>query len=539
VVPRLTLLLPSPSVSYEFIFLFLSTLSTAGKTVVQPRPVAAASVPGLLSLLQSEWDALMLETFQLRQQLDSTRQELSQALYQHDAACRVIARLTRERDGARVALTQAQAAIARVGAGTAMEAPGVAAPPAADVDMAAAAPSSAVDVAGMTESVLAALKDKHKELSRGRKKRQVPADVAGAYPGPYGGAEASVSAKTKIDRLFPSSGNAAAAEGISALAIHPFAATAAAGDSSVFASLVLAGSDASTPSGGRALLFDVKRQRPVAMLAAPSGSSGRVSAVAFHPTRDVLFTAGSSGVVRVWADASNGQMAQVAVASSLQPHGAGVGVSALSVHPLGEYVATAAANGTWAFLDVAASRVLHASAPGDAGASFSTVSIHPDGLLVALGGADGCVRIVDLRSQAVEATLPLHTGGPVSAVAFSENGCFMASASAPDATVRITDLRSVQTVAELRAAEGAAGFSSLAFDHSGLFLAGGSARDGSVSVWGSQGWALSADNTPAQRTQLASVAAHAAGSAVSGVGFLSRSQTIASASLDGSFSLLY
>ncbi len=65
--------------------------------VSAPKPLVANNIPGILQLLQSEWDALMLEVFNLRQNLDSTRKELAHALYQHDAACHVIARLLKEK----------------------------------------------------------------------------------------------------------------------------------------------------------------------------------------------------------------------------------------------------------------------------------------------------------------------------------------------------------------------------------------------------------------------------------------------------------
>ncbi|KAJ5246677.1 hypothetical protein N7468_001660 [Penicillium chermesinum] len=69
--------------------------------VVRPRPPTLTSIPSLLSVFQEEWDATVLETYTLQQNLAQTRRELSTALYQHDAAVRVIARLTKERDEAR------------------------------------------------------------------------------------------------------------------------------------------------------------------------------------------------------------------------------------------------------------------------------------------------------------------------------------------------------------------------------------------------------------------------------------------------------
>jgi pre-mRNA-processing factor 19 len=74
--------------------------------IVRPRPPTLTSIPALLSAFQNEWDSLALETYNLKEQLARTREDLATALYQHDAAVRVIARLTRERDEARDALSK-------------------------------------------------------------------------------------------------------------------------------------------------------------------------------------------------------------------------------------------------------------------------------------------------------------------------------------------------------------------------------------------------------------------------------------------------
>lgn len=90
--------------------------------VVRPRPPTLTSIPSLLSIFQEEWDALALETYTLQQNLAQTRRELSAALYQHDAAVRVIARVTKERDEARDALSKVTVGASRsAGTGEAMQ----------------------------------------------------------------------------------------------------------------------------------------------------------------------------------------------------------------------------------------------------------------------------------------------------------------------------------------------------------------------------------------------------------------------------------
>ena len=75
--------------------------SSAAAVVVPPRPPKATSLPNLLSMLQAEYDTVLLELHDTRITLEETRRELSSALYQNDAAVRVVARLAQERDEAR------------------------------------------------------------------------------------------------------------------------------------------------------------------------------------------------------------------------------------------------------------------------------------------------------------------------------------------------------------------------------------------------------------------------------------------------------
>jgi len=130
--------------------------------IVKARPPQLTSIPALLSTFQNEWDAIVLESFQLKQQLQETRQELSTALYYNDSANRVIARLKGERDEARDALARVQ----------------VTGSAANGVNGGSNGDAMQVDGQGLPEEVVAKIEDTQARLQGTRRKRPVPEDWA-------------------------------------------------------------------------------------------------------------------------------------------------------------------------------------------------------------------------------------------------------------------------------------------------------------------------------------------------------------------------
>lgn len=101
----------------------------------------------------------MLEAFELKRANHELRQELTHALYQHDAACRVIARLTKERDQARQALAALSAA-----------APAAAVSAAGAPDSGTAAMEDVQSVSALPDEVVTAITDTAKTLAKVRAK---------------------------------------------------------------------------------------------------------------------------------------------------------------------------------------------------------------------------------------------------------------------------------------------------------------------------------------------------------------------------------
>ncbi|KAG0323883.1 Pre-mRNA-processing factor 19, partial [Podila humilis] len=411
-------------------------------STVKPRPPTMTSIPSILSVLQNEWDSIMLETFTMKQQYQQVRQELSHALYQHDAACRVVARLMKERDAAREALANVQAHIGTKAPATTAE----------DVTMAEAGSGLSTEVREKLEATTAVLSKTRK------RKANVTADQVQTY-----------SQRKAIGGL-----HAARNPGISALSLD------------AKHGLILTGGN-----DKNAMVFNQEEGTSVATL---KGHTKKITRVAWNGKKeenDTALTASADHTVKIWTSSGEGKN-PYSCAHTISTHSAEV--TGLAVHPTKDYVATASLDSTWAFHDISTGETLMTVRnDDDSGAiGFTSAAFHPDGLLFSTGTANGIVKVWDVRTKDTVASFEGHTGA-VKSITFSENGYLMAAAG-EDNIVSIWNLRTLEVVQKLEVAEGGV-INALAWDQSGTYLAVGGTdiRIFKVKTW--QELAVLTDNT--------------------------------------------
>ncbi|EUC65573.1 nuclear matrix protein [Rhizoctonia solani AG-3 Rhs1AP] len=412
----------------------------ANPKAAPPRPPTLTSIPALLHTLQNEWDALMLETFALKQQYNSTRQELSHALYQGDAATRVVARLIRERDSARDALARVQESMGV----TPTPAPETAA---SDVDM-------ATDEGGVLPADIAKeINETQEKLSSARRKRKAPASYVSVAQ------VRTLKPKTTISSL-----HSASTPGINSLAISSLPPPD--------------GGNADEPSlfltGGNDKIVQLYDRTAGRVLASLKGHTKKVTHVAFCETggesiNRVLLSGSADKTARIWShDSASGEYIP---RHTVKLHKGEI--TGLAVHPTRSLFALASADKTYSihslstFQSVYQSPILTDPPPE----AFTSLAAHPDGQLLAVGTTAGIVQVYDIRQGSLAASLAgeKSSGYSINTLSFSENGYQLAAPSSPS-SVAIWDLRKLKTSASVPFAESFK-INKLTYDTSAHYLA--------------------------------------------------------------------
>lgn len=389
---------------------------------VPPRPTTASSVPGLLHLFQDEWDATMYESFQLKMQLETARQQLSHALYQHDAACRVISRVTREKSAveSKVASLQAENAKLKASGGGA----------------GAAAGGAAMEIEeGITPDIINRMATLSQSLC-GDRKALVKKLAAQATP---------VDGVKEFQEKQSQPIHQSTAPGILCVDVH-------------------ANDDDRICTGGvdqNVNIFDAGKQKLVCSLA---GHSKKVLNVQMHPTKNIVVSASADHTARIWSNKDDDWKGGWSAAGVLRCHSDVV--TSTTIHPLGDYFVASSLDKSWSFNDIATGRCIQKVDCGEQG--YNQMSFHPDGLILAGCGTDSIVTIWDIKAQTKAAELQGHTG-EATCLSFSQNGYYLASGG-KDGVVKLWDLRKPVCFSTLQPEDNRA-ISSVKFDKSGQYVA--------------------------------------------------------------------
>ena len=358
----------------------LITVSSGGNS----SSAAPATIPGLLASLQSEWDSVMLEQFSLRQQLSQSHQELSRCLFEHEAMCRVVAKLIRERDSLRKILRDKGMQGSEV-AETEIETSDEALP----------------------QSIVEEIDVNMKRLKGDRLRREVPHNLA---------SRDEIKATVEVDSVNSHSGGTGN-NGVLCLDVLERD-----GTSFVFTG----GSDA------RAMCYDVTSRTTRAAMV---GHTRPIRCIkAFD---DMLLTGSDDSTIRAWR-ASGAAYSSVRV---MKPHqGSIVGFNVL---PSRRHIVSAGSDGKVSFTDFEQGFTVAQTdgGHGDSAAGFSCIGLHPDGYMCVTGSV-GKLLIWDLKQMSLRLTVGDGSEGSLASVSFNEDGYTMAAGYASGIT-RLYDFRKV------------------------------------------------------------------------------------------------
>ncbi|KAK2068024.1 hypothetical protein P8C59_002698 [Phyllachora maydis] len=382
---------------------------------VRPRPPQLTSLPALLQAFQAEWDALVLEAFETRAQLGRAREELATALYQHDAAVRVIARLTRERDEARDALGRLTVTPARgvgegEGQGEAMQ---------LDGEVLATRWAEHVD-------------EVHQRLTKSRKKRPIP--EGWATPDNIAALEIVTQAPVPVSGiscLGLDEDNAAGKDHAVVGGLDGKAAVYSIADDKVEAELdVGAPVTATLHVGGRAIFATAKGSVKIfeagKEAAAFADHAGAVTGLAVHPGGALVASVGADKGVVLYDLGSKARVARFYTDESL---------TTTAFHPDGHLLAAGTTAGT---IKIFETNTGSEAATFALGAPAVALAFSENGFwFAAAARGAAAVALFDLRKAGEAARVrDLETGGAVDALAWDWTGQFLATAGVAGVTVQ-------------------------------------------------------------------------------------------------------
>jgi len=412
----------------------ITTTTTSSNTITTPKLSTHTSFTSLLSSINTEYESLVLELFDTRKVLQETRKELSQALYQNDAAVRVIARLSMERDDAR----QKLASFDNIQ------------PKEADVVEEDEQPSKKqkVETVTVTEEDVEILRSEWKTLSKSRKKRPIPDDyVTTDEMGKF----------KEVNKV--SLHKSTSKPGVTAM--------------KGYADLICtAGYDK------HVIVYDNKSGSITTTL---TGASKEVTYLDIAQVRNTeeykIITASLDQNIRLYSiNKQTEEETTKPIATLKLPEDAII--ESISLHSTTQFILVTTETTNY-FIKIMNDELKILKSFSSTDVKYNTAALHPDGLIYAIGTKDThTIELWDLREQTLASTLPAEEGS-ITNILFSQNGYHIAVTTSSSTQISIFDLRKVKCIGTIETDGVVNGMS---FDWSGKYLAYGVMKDGKGSI---------------------------------------------------------